>query len=80
MLAALKNFRYETLRLTLDKPAHGDAAIGVHITGANPDFYKGHPVNFNLTLSVDLGALLGQGLEGYRVPEAVRRRLQRFGG
>ena len=80
MLGALENFAYETMRITLDRKAGGEAEIGVHLRGSNPDFYDGYPVEFNLGVSGALDTMLRRGLEGYRVPDAIRERLQGFGG
>ena len=80
MLGALENFAYETMRITLDREAGGEAEIGVHLRGSNPDFYDGYPVEFNLGVSGALDTMLRRGLEGYRVPDAIRERLQGFGG
>ena len=32
--------------------------VGLHIKGANPDLYDGHPVEFNLNLEGELGNIL----------------------
>ncbi|MFQ5785313.1 MAG: YdbH domain-containing protein [Alphaproteobacteria bacterium] len=80
MLNALENFHYESLYITLDRSAEGEAMAGLHLRGSNPAFYDGYPVEFNLTISGALDAMLERGLEGYRVPDSIRKRLQQFGG
>jgi hypothetical protein len=79
MLAALENFHYESLRITLDRQVDGATEIGLHLRGANPAFFEGHPVEFNLTVSGELDTMLRRGLEGYRVPDAILKRLEGFG-
>jgi hypothetical protein len=79
-LSALKNFRYDKLDLSIDRVAGGDMAIGVHVSGNNPDFYDGYPVEFNLNLTGRLDQILRRGLAGYRVPDAIAERLSSFGG
>lgn len=78
MLQALTNFQYEELRLKLDREIGGEAVIGVHLKGRNPDFYDGYPVDFNLNLSGRLDEIVRQGLEGYQVPDRIRKRMLEF--
>jgi hypothetical protein len=78
MLDALEDFRYEALSITLDREADGETDVALHIKGANPGFYDGYPVEFNLTISGELDTMLRRGLEGYRVPDAIRQRIQGF--
>ena len=80
MLTALENFNYEIMRITLDKEAGDRTVIALHIRGANPDLYDGYPVEFNIPIEgYDLAQMLRRGLVGSRVPEAIRKKLQRFG-
>lgn len=79
MLQALSDFRYKALRLTLDRDAPGDTRIGLHIAGANPALHGGYPVELNVTLTGELDRMLREGIEGYRVPERILERMQRFG-
>jgi hypothetical protein len=76
VMSALANFQYEKLWLTLDRQATGDAEIGLHVTGKNPDFYDGYPIEFNLSLAGKLDQILKDSLVGYRVPDLVRERLE----
>ena len=64
MLDALEDFRYEALSITLEREADGETEVALHIKGSNPDFYDGYPVEFNLTISGELDAMLRRGLEG----------------
>jgi Dicarboxylate transport len=79
LLQALENFRYETLRLTIDGRTDAEMDVGLHISGANPDLYDGYPIEFNLNLEGDLGNILRSGLAGYQIPERIRERMQGFG-
>ena len=77
-LSALTNFQYQALRLTVDRQASGEMLVGMHVTGNNPDFYDGYPVEFNLNVSGALDQVLRQGLAGYRIPETIQERLEEF--
>ena len=79
MLTAIENFHYDSLRITLDRQVDGATEIGLHLRGANPAFFEGHPVEFNLIVSGELDTMLRRGLEGYRVPDAILKRLEGFG-
>jgi Dicarboxylate transport len=78
LLQALENFRYEELRITLDGRTDAEMDVGLHIKGANPDLYDGHPIEFNLNLEGELGNILKRSLTGYRIPEQIRERIQGF--
>lgn len=79
LLQALENFRYEQLRLTIDGRTDGDMDVRLHIAGANPDLYGGHPIEFNLNLEGALADVVRAGLAGYQIPERIRERMQGFG-
>ncbi|MEX1206438.1 MAG: YdbH domain-containing protein [Dongiaceae bacterium] len=77
-LSALTDFRYDELRLNLDRAAGGEMVVAIHIKGLNPEFYEGYPVEFNLNISGKLDQVLDRSLAGYRVPDAVRDKLIEF--
>jgi hypothetical protein len=79
LLQALENFRYEKLRLTIDGRTDGEMDVGLHLAGANPDLYGGHPIEFNLNLEGALANVVRAGLAGYQIPERIRERMQGFG-
>ena len=79
LLQALENFRYETLRFTIDGRTDGDMDVRLHIAGANPELYGGHPIEFNLNLEGALADVVRAGLAGYQIPERIRERMQGFG-
>jgi hypothetical protein len=78
LLQALENFRYEELRLTINGRTDGDMDVGLHLAGANPDLYGGHPIEFNLNLEGALADVVRAGLTGYQIPERIRERMQGF--
>jgi hypothetical protein len=79
LLQALENFHYEALRITLDGRTDAAMDIGLHLGGANPDLYDGHPIEFNLDLEGEFGNILRQGVASYQIPDRVRERMQGFG-
>jgi hypothetical protein len=79
LLQALENFHYEELRITLDGRTDAAMDIGLHLGGANPDLYGGHPIEFNLDLQGEFGNILRQGVASYQIPDRVRERMLRFG-
>lgn len=78
LMGALTDFRYDSLRATLDGEAGADLHVGLAVRGANPSFYDGHPVALNLKLSGALDQILRRGLDAYRIPDAVRDRILEF--
>ncbi|HET6621998.1 MAG TPA: YdbH domain-containing protein [Dongiaceae bacterium] len=74
-LQALSDFHYKELVVTLDRKLTGDTTLGLHISGSNPSFYNGYPVEFNLNLSGKLDEVLRKGLAGYRLPSIIEERL-----
>jgi hypothetical protein len=79
LLQALENFHYEALEITLDGRTDAAMDIGLHLAGANPDLYDGHPVEFNLDLEGELANILRQGIASYQIPDRIRERMQGFG-
>jgi hypothetical protein len=75
-LQALSDFRYKELVVTLDRRLTGDTDLGLHISGSNPSFYNGYPVEFNLALSGKLDEVLRKGLAGYRLPSTIEEQLK----
>jgi hypothetical protein len=79
LLQALENFHYEALEITLDGRTDAAMDIALHLAGANPDLYDGHPVEFNLDLEGELANILRQGVASWQIPERIRERMQGFG-
>lgn len=78
VLEVLRDFRYETLTLTLTGERPQALSVGLNVRGTNPQVYDGHPVALNLNLSGGLATLLQQGLDSYRLPDTVRKRLEQY--
>ncbi|MGH6945683.1 MAG: intermembrane phospholipid transport protein YdbH family protein, partial [Geminicoccaceae bacterium] len=76
LLQALENFRYDELRITLDGRTDAEMDARLHLRGANPDLYGGHPVEFNLNLEGELANIVRNSLAGYQIPEQIRERIQ----
>lgn len=77
-LQALADFHYEKLILDLTRNLTGDVNLGLHITGRNPSFYDGYPVEFNLSIEGRLDQALKEGLAGYQVPDMIQQQLEKL--
>ncbi|CAO3422834.1 hypothetical protein [Azospirillum endophyticum] len=78
LMGALTDFRYDTLRITIDGQAGGELSAGFSLRGSNPSFYDGYPVALNLKLSGALDRILRQNLDVYRIPDTLRDRMTGF--
>lgn len=78
LLAALKDFHYDALWLTLVRNKTGQTDVGLHLQGANPALYGGHPVLLNVNLHGELDRIITSSLQGYRVPDQIRERMLHF--
>ena len=76
MVKALDNFQYDKLQVKLNRDADGEAALGLHIDGRNPDLYDGYPVEFNLNLTGKLDEILTKGIQTYQIPDAIRGKVE----
>ncbi|MCW8876865.1 MAG: YdbH domain-containing protein [Kangiellaceae bacterium] len=56
-LKALQNFQYKELDGTIDYDVGGNYLIKIHLLGANPDLYNGHPVDFTFNIDGNLPGL-----------------------
>ncbi|MEE9568074.1 MAG: YdbH domain-containing protein, partial [Candidatus Binatia bacterium] len=65
--------------IKLDRRSDGNAKVNLQLHGSNPDFFKGRPVELNLNLSGLLDQMLQRGLNVYKIPETIIKRLQKFG-
>ena len=77
-LQALADFHYEKLILDLTRNLTGDVVLGLHISGRNPSFYDGYPVEFNLSIEGRLDQALKEGLAGYKVPDMIQQQLEKI--
>jgi hypothetical protein len=74
--AVLENLRYDELEATLDGDAAGPVTIAFHISGANPDYLAGHPVEFNPVFESRLVDLLRKETAVYRIPASIEKKVQ----
>ncbi len=74
-LRALRDFRYESLAVTLDGNPQGVVEIGLSLKGRNPTYFAGHRVDFNLNLEAPLFTTLRSTRLGTELPDAITRRL-----
>ncbi|CCG09603.1 intermembrane phospholipid transport protein YdbH family protein [Pararhodospirillum photometricum] len=72
LLAALDNFQYKSLSLTLDGPLEERLKGGLTIEGANPDLYNGYPFHLTIALDGALSQLIRQSLRAYTLPERLK--------
>ncbi|HET6469017.1 MAG TPA: YdbH domain-containing protein [Geminicoccaceae bacterium] len=78
MLQALRDFRYDSLSMTLDGRTEGEMLAGLKVAGRNPELYGGYPVEFNLNLEGQLASIVRRGIDAYQIPESIARRLGEF--
>ena len=75
LLQALRNFRYERLRLTVNGHAEGDVVVAISLLGANPEHRDGQPYEFNLNVDGRLVDLVRQSGAVYRIPAQIEAQL-----
>ena len=76
VLDVLKDFRYQTLALTLDRRDDGSDLVRLTTEGNNPAVKKGRAFRLNVNLETNLDKLLAFALEAYRLSdEALRATL-----
>jgi hypothetical protein len=78
MLDALEDFRYDTLRMTIDKPAQGDTKIVMQLYGRNPAVLDGQIFHLNINLTGNADPLLAALAEGQRLRNQVMQPLFRL--
>ena len=72
MLDALSDFRFKTLEMGLDGTPGAGFHVDLALEGANPNFYDGYPVRFNLDLAGQLDDIIKTGYRTYTLPDRVR--------
>lgn len=75
-LAALEDFQYDSLELTMDGSLDGAAVVSIRLEGRNPAYQKGRRVVLNVNVEADLGDLLRGASSATLVPEMLERRLR----
>lgn len=76
--AALKNFQYEQLKMTISGEAGQEQEIILSVKGKNPDFYNGSPVNLNLNLGGTIDKVLKSNFGAYKIPDAVQKKIEAY--
>jgi hypothetical protein len=74
MRAALADFHYTGLTLTLERAASGEGSLLVHLKGANPQVLDNHPFVFNIRLDANFDKIAAILLDGYAAAEDLIRR------
>jgi len=74
--AVLENLHYDELGATLDGDAAGPVTIAFHISGTNPDYLAGHPVEFNPVFESRLVDLLQKVTAVYQIPASIEKKVQ----
>ena len=69
----LENFHFDRLSADISYKPDGDLVSKVSLSGRNPDWQDGHPVNFNLTIEENIPALLRSLELADRVSEQIER-------
>jgi hypothetical protein len=78
MLDALEDFRYDTLRMTMDKPKQGDSKVLVQLYGNNPAVHDGQVFHLNITLAGNAEPLLDALAESRRLRNQLLQPLFRL--
>jgi hypothetical protein len=75
-LELVQDFKYDTVRVTLDADPSGGIASRFEIKGSNAAVYDGFPVELNITMSGPLRDILTQGIKTYTLPERLLKQIQ----
>jgi len=73
--SALENLRWESLELGMDGDTQGVVDIRLHVSGRNPEYQDGRPVEFNLNVDSRLADLLRREAATYRIPAEIEKRI-----
>jgi hypothetical protein len=74
MRAALADFHYTGLTLTLDRAMTGEGSLLVNLKGANPQVLDNYPFVFNIRLDANFDRLAAILFDGYAAAENLIRR------
>ncbi len=77
MRAALADFHYTGLSLTLERAASGEGSVLVNLQGANPQVLDNHPFVFNIRLDANFDKIAAILFEGYAAADDLIRRTRR---
>jgi len=79
LLEALRSFRYEQLRMTVNGDAQGSVVVALSLHGANPEHRDAQTYEFNLNVDGRLGDLVRESGAAYRIPAQIEEQLGRIG-
>ena len=79
MLQALENFHYDSMDVTASMDNAYQAELRIGMLGRNPDLMGGHPFQFNINLSANLGPFLETLRLGREVASDLLRRSWKLG-
>jgi hypothetical protein len=71
VFAALEDFHYDSLGVTVDGPLTGEITLALKLTGYNPKVYDGHPFVLNVQIKSALANLLLETTKGLRIPGEI---------
>jgi hypothetical protein len=77
MRAALADFHYTGLSLTLERAASGEGSLLVNLQGANPQVLDNHPFAFNIRLDANFDKIAAILFDGYAAADDLIRRSRR---
>lgn len=77
VLDALHNFHFNSLDARLSHDVLGKTKLNAHFKGKNPDLYKGHPINFNVTVSGDILRIVQASLIGQQIDKKFIDKVKR---
>ena len=78
--AALTQFNYESLGLTINGELGKSQQMQMRIKGRNPLFYGGKPVNFNLNVEGPIESIIRYNPGSSRIPDSIRKLMEAYEG
>jgi hypothetical protein len=75
---ALKNFEYDVLEMHIDSLPDQTQKLSLKLSGRNPDFYDGYPVNLNLNLEGDLKNVIQSSLQTFSLDSAIQKQIEDY--
>lgn len=76
--AALTAFNFDSLKMTINGTLGASQKITLQISGRNPLFYSGHPVNFNLNVEGPIGNILKYAPGNSRIPDGIMQQMKEY--
>ncbi len=76
VLLLLSDFHYDSLVFLVHSASAEEVEVRVEMKGRNPEFEKGRPVHFNITLRGNFLETLDYGIQLYDLPETLMETIQ----